>query len=278
MLMIPGLGDLLRRGYVVAATDYEGLGTGEIHPFLDGRDEARAVLDSVRAAIRLPGSAATSRFIVWGHSQGGQSALFTGIEAHRYAPELTLAGVAATSPATDLAALFKATLQGPEGKNVGAMALWSWSQVYAAPLVAVVRPEALPKVELLAQQCLGQIGGSGARKQADAFLNQDFLSIPDLTAVEPWKSLVQRNSPGALSADIPVWIAQGDADQLVLPAVTRSYARLLCKGGVRVRYVTLPGVKHGFAAYRSASQTVEWLSDRLNGMPAPDDCSTLQGS
>src|SRR5271170_2262080 len=79
---------MLDRGYVVAATDYPGLGTPEVHPYLVGESEAHAVLDSVRAARAIPEAAAGARFAAWGHSQGGQAALFTGIEASRYAPEL----------------------------------------------------------------------------------------------------------------------------------------------------------------------------------------------
>jgi hypothetical protein len=47
--MIWGLADILAKGYVVVATDYPGLGTPGIHPYLIGISEARAVLDSVRA-------------------------------------------------------------------------------------------------------------------------------------------------------------------------------------------------------------------------------------
>ena len=47
-----GLRDMVHRGYVVAATDYPGLGTPGPHPYLVGVSEARAVLDSVRAAER----------------------------------------------------------------------------------------------------------------------------------------------------------------------------------------------------------------------------------
>jgi acetyl esterase/lipase len=282
MLLIPGLGDMLRRGYVVAATDYAGLGsgtgTGGIHPFLDGPSEGYAVLDSVRAAIRLPGSGATARFAVWGHSQGGQAALFTGIKARRYAPDLTLTGVAATSPATDLATLFRATLQGTEGKNVGAMALSAWSTIYGAPLDQVVQPQAIPSLRDLARQCLGEIGGGHERAKAHAVLAQNFLSVPDLTAAQSWKSLLQRNSPGVLPRDVPVWIAQGDADQLVLPSVTRAYARALCDNGDRVGFLLMPGVKHGFAGYRSSKAAVTWLADRLDGAPVPDDCAALSGT
>ena len=48
--LIFGLNQMLAQGYVVTATDYPGLGTQGIHPFLIGVSEDRAVLDSVRAA------------------------------------------------------------------------------------------------------------------------------------------------------------------------------------------------------------------------------------
>lgn len=76
--MIWGLPDMLAQGYVVVATDYPGLGTPGIHPYLIGISEARAVLDSVRAARALSNTGASNRFAVWGHSQGGHAALYTG--------------------------------------------------------------------------------------------------------------------------------------------------------------------------------------------------------
>src|ERR1700733_6993222 len=50
-----GLRQLIEQGAVVAATDYPGLGTAGPHPYLVGDSEARAVIDSVRAARSLPG-------------------------------------------------------------------------------------------------------------------------------------------------------------------------------------------------------------------------------
>lgn len=69
---------MISQGYIVVATNYPGLGTGGIHPYLIGESEARAVIDSVRAARDMPNSGATNRFAVWGHSQGGHAALYTG--------------------------------------------------------------------------------------------------------------------------------------------------------------------------------------------------------
>ena len=102
---IQGLRSFVRNGYVVAATDYPGLGTEGPHPYLVGTSEARAVIDSVRVAAGLPGAGGGKKFLVWGHSQGGHAALFTGIVAKAYAPQLELLGVAAAAPATDLVTL-----------------------------------------------------------------------------------------------------------------------------------------------------------------------------
>jgi acetyl esterase/lipase len=71
------------------------------------------VLDSVRAARDMPDSGASDRFAVWGHSQGGHAALYTGELAARYAPDLKLVGVAAAAPATYLVELFDTTRRPP---------------------------------------------------------------------------------------------------------------------------------------------------------------------
>src|SRR5271163_3907619 len=62
---IQGLRSFVRDGYVVAATDYPGLGTVGPHPYLVGTSEARAVIDSVRVASHLPGSGGGNKFVVW---------------------------------------------------------------------------------------------------------------------------------------------------------------------------------------------------------------------
>jgi hypothetical protein len=141
---VQGLGAMLARGYVVAATDYPGLGTPEVHPYLVGISEGRAVLDSVRAAQQVPGASAGQAFAIWGHSQGGHAGLFAGLLADQYAPELRLVGVAAAAPATDLATLMAEDLGTGGGNNITAMTIWSWSKIYGASITSVVSPAALP--------------------------------------------------------------------------------------------------------------------------------------
>ena len=149
-----GLRRMIERGIVVVATDYPGLGTAGPHPYLVGVSEGRAVLDSVRVARTMPGVGGGNRFAVWGHSQGGQASLYTGLLAKSYAPELELVGVAAAAPATELVALMGDDFKTTGGKNLTAMTLWSWSRVFGAPIGRVVMPEAIPTIDRLADECI----------------------------------------------------------------------------------------------------------------------------
>jgi acetyl esterase/lipase len=269
---IQGLRDMVEHGFVVAATDYPGLGIPGAHPYLVGDSEARAVLDSVRAAHAMPESGAGTRFAVWGHSQGGQAALFTGIIAAQYAPDLQLAGVAAAAPATELAALFQADLGTPGGKNLAAMTLWSWSRIYGAPLDKVVVPQAIPVIDELAHECLESIYDLYIRGRTSRPLDTHFLSVADLVTTQPWADLIARNTPGALPPGIPVFIAQGTADPIVPPRITLDYVHRLCAAGSAVTLDMMQGVGHGFAGMEAARPAVTWIADRFAGRPVTNDC------
>jgi acetyl esterase/lipase len=271
---IQGLRAMLDRGYVVAATDYPGLGTPEVHPYLVGSSEARAVLDSVRAARQIPDAGAQARLAVWGHSQGGQAALFTGLEAARYAPELKLVGVAAAAPATDLAALMTDDLGTGGGNNITAMTLWSWARVYGAPMEKVVAPQAESAIDRLTKLCIERWFDIFTRRGPTQALEKSFLRVKTLADQEPWRHLLDENSPGVLPADIPVFLAQGSADALVRPAVTEAYRARLCRNGNRVEFVLIPNVGHAFIARDVAEAAVAWMAGRFADEPAPTNCGT----
>ena len=60
--------------------------------------------------------------------------------------------------------------------------------------------------------------------------------------VQPWRSLALRNTPGTLSPQIPLFLAQGTADTIVRPEVTRGYMQRQCKAGGKVAMMWVPGV------------------------------------
>jgi acetyl esterase/lipase len=270
---IQGLRSFVRDGYVVAATDYPGLGTEGPHPYLVGVSEARAVIDSVRVAAQLPGAGDGNKFVVWGHSQGGHAALFTGIIAKDYAPELELLGVAAAAPATDLTTLMNEDIDTVGGKNITAMTLWSWQRVFDAKMTKIVDPRAIPAIDQLAKECIEGPFDIRMRQRTEQPLEQYFLTTKHPSDLEPWRTLLAQNSPGILPAAIPVFLAQGTDDVIIRPDVTKDYAAKLCGAGSKVRLLTMPNIGHGRAAQASTEALLGWASDRFAGTPPPDDCA-----
>ena len=268
---IAGLDEMLKAGMVVVATDYPGLGTPGVHPYLVGASQARAVVDSVRAAREVKEAGAGDRYVVWGHSQGGHAALFTGQLSAALAPELKLLGVAAAAPATDLAKLLELDLDSKLGKVLASEALWSWSKIYDTPMSKVLFPDAVPVVNRVAADCIRD-GVEGLTAFSDSLpLRDGFLTVK-LSAVEPWGAILKENSPGAAPIVAPVFIAQGTVDDVVRPQITAAYAGGLCAQGTAVTYLSVPDEGHIRVAFNTAKDAVAWMADRFAGKPAPDEC------
>ena len=261
------------RGYTIVAPDYPGLGSPGVHPFLVGIDTGRSVLDAVRAARGISGAAAGNRFAVWGESQGGHAALWTGQLARSYAPELRLVGVAAAAPPTDLVANLR------QSPNQSVKALFtafighSWATHYGAPLATLGGPQTqrimtrLAQnncVELAAKPKLGMIAGIVTLQQR--------LRDKDLGTIQPWARLARANSPTTRPFGVPLLIAQNMRDDLVAPAVTRRHAQALCQAGAQLRYIAIAGEGHATSAKDSAGATLAWIGDRFAGRRAPSDC------
>ena len=272
---IAGIDEMLGRGFVIAATDYAGLGGQGMHPYLIGVSEARAVLDSVRAARQLPDAAAGHRFAVWGHSQGGHAALFTGEQAASYAPELQLVGVAAAAPATYLGELFRADRGSVGGNSLTAMVILSWSTIFNIPVDSVVLPGATRSFESVARTCIERITELLKLQEIEAPLQHAFLKV-DPTTVEPWRGIMEKNTPGQAPAGAPVFLVQGTADDLVRPQITKQFANRLCEAGAVVEMRWLEGVSHAFAGYDGAYAAVNWMADRFAGRPPPNGCGTAR--
>lgn len=272
----PGLTDALRRGYVVVATDYPGLGTPQPHPFLVGDNAAHAVLDSVRAARGIRGAGAGDSFAVWGESQGGHAALFTGERARSYAPELRLVGIAAAAPPTDLVANLTGGADPTARAYLTAFAAHSWQAFYRADVSTLGRPATGRLIGRLAQNCLttGKPLKIGTAIGLLA-LRRDLRGV-DLGRIQPWARLARINSAGQNPPGAPLLIAQNSGDKIVAPEVTRAFARRLCTGRARVRYVTM-ATKGGHitSGADSATTTLDWIGDRFAGRPAPSDCGRI---
>jgi alpha-beta hydrolase superfamily lysophospholipase len=271
-LLAEGGAAFLAAGYVVAASDYQGLGTRGPHPYLVGDVEGKNELDIVRAVRNLTAAHAGRDFAVWGHSQGGQSALFTGQLAAGYSPELRLVGVAAGGPVPNLIDLFKVNVKTTIGKVLVSMAVTSWSKVYGANLDSILTRAARPIVTRIARNCLynqKQILGSLPGGLA---LRISFVRTPPWD-VEPWKTISETNTPGQAPTGAPILLIQGAADTIVTPDVTQRLARKLCASGETVDLRVLAGVGHLVTGHIAAPDVLAWINDRFAGKPAPSTCA-----
>ena len=272
--VIEGLGEFIAAGYVVAATDYAGLGVPGAVPELVGPLEAMNALDIVRAARRLRVAHAGTQFVVWGHSQGGQAALFTGQLAASYTPELHLLGVAAGSPLPDLRSLFRLDLVNPAGSELTASALSAWSQLYPdARLEQILTPTGRAALADLADRCLyGREYSSGA----PTLEASEIVRAPWDT--EPWRRIMEENTPGPAPIGAPILLVQGSADPVVPSRLTVRLAALLCSAGEEVELRLYPSVEHVEAGIVASPDVVAWMAGRFAGRPAPSSCRHRQAA
>lgn len=94
---VPGLQKFIDAGYVVVATDYQGLGTPGMHQYTVNLTNATDAVMSVCAARELPVGAGT-KFGVIGWSQGGGTAAGVAELDPNIYGELELVGAVAQSP------------------------------------------------------------------------------------------------------------------------------------------------------------------------------------
>lgn len=269
---MPALGDVISHGWALVATDYVGLGTAGPHPYLVGQAEGRSVLDAVRAARQLAGVTLSDETVVWGHSQGGHAALWTAILQPGYAPDVPLRGVAALAPATDLPALVRNLDQLSVGSLFAAYAVAAYSQVYPdVRFDDVVRPGARVQVHEMADRCLSEPSIVVSVLNALLF-RQTILARGALDG--PFARRLAQNVPtGPIT--VPVLVAQGEADPLVLPAMQQAYVAARCADGWSIDYRTYPGLDHtGLVADSSplVPQLVAWTVARFTGQPAASTC------
>ncbi|MFM7060476.1 MAG: lipase family protein [Actinomycetes bacterium] len=262
---------MLRAGMVLTATDYAGLGTPGVERYLIGGDEARDVLNSVRAARALP-TGAGARVAVYGHSQGGHAALWTGATAAAYAPELAVVGVAAGAPAAELAALVRlqdrsavAWVIGPE-----VVAAWPLDDQRLDPR-AIVSGSGLRFGASIGRRCIlaGALEGIVLQK----FGRQYFRGDP--TRAPAWAAAFAAQTPPPLPASLPVLVAQGLDDTVVLPETTALLVQRWCAAGSRLTMAWLGDLGHVKTGLTAGPLATTWFQQRFSGVPAGTTCGTV---
>jgi pimeloyl-ACP methyl ester carboxylesterase len=262
--------DLLTK-YVVVATDYEGLGTPGVHPYVVGLSEGRDVLDSIRAAQRFSdahhlGASARSKSVVWGHSQGGGAALLTAELAATYAPDADLVGAVAGAPASELKLLGTALRTSPFFGYIFMAAAGFHAAYPELDESRVFTPEGIAAVEKAGDSCSGDIVAEYRGKDPNLYLKAD----PGTT--EPFASILEQNSPGVRATKVPIFLYQGEADEQIPVVASKLVLDRYCKNGTTAYRTTYPGATHTSVIPMALGAIESYIADRLAGKPAPSSC------
>lgn len=265
------LGGMLDSGWVVTATDYAGLGTPGTQQYLVGRAEAHDVLNSIRAAQQISDTAAGNRYAVWGHSQGGHSALWSAVLAPSYAPELELVAASAAAPAAEIAPLMHEQYAGVIGWVIGSEIFVSWPSAYPELDIAEVATSKGAKTyKKLATDCMSEAAADAEIRNAAG----EKLFTADPTTVPSWYDVALSETPPPLSPGTPLIVAQGLSDEIVLPDTTAALTQSYCSAGSNLTTVWLGDTSHEKSASVSGPFVTTWLQERFAGTPAQSNCGT----
>lgn len=265
----PAIERMLAEGFVVTITDYPGLGTPGVHPYMVGPVAAQSVLDSIRAARHIAEVSAGDEFVVWGASQGGNSALWTAQMAKSYAPELKLLGAAASAPAINLRGIVEFNLDKPGGGIFLGYVFAAWDVVYPeADLDAIIKLDERATFDRMIEPCFTAPAGFlpiiNTLRTPEQYLSVDILKT------EPWSTLFEENTPSG-PIEVPILIAHGTADPLIPVELSEAEAVRRCKTGENVQFARYPGSSHD-AREDTAVYILGWVVDRFARRPTSSNC------
>jgi pimeloyl-ACP methyl ester carboxylesterase len=268
---VPWRDRIVMAGWVVVATDYSFAEKGGPHPYLIGEGEARAALDSVRAARQMPELTLDKRTVIWGYSQSGHAALWTGIVGPRYAPDLEILGVAAIAPPANIEKSLAMNVEAD--KRFGPYLAWSYSRFYPdITFEQAIRHEALDAARQIVNLCcflppedLERIAALSATFEGPALATSSNKAL---------QARLEQNTPnGSITA--PVIIAQGLSDNVVPSSATDAYVEERCSAGQRIEYWTFAGRDHLTIVQPGTpleELLIKWTTARFADDPLASDC------
>ncbi len=269
----PFIAGLLLRGYGIALTDYEGLGTPGIHTYMNRVAQGNAVLDAIRAAQRLPeaglpdnGPVATA-----GYSQGGGASAAAAELQPTYAPELNLKGSYAGAVPADLGAVGK-NIDGHYAFGFLGFTMASMDAAYPElDIPGMLNAEGKKVFEQVKTECTIEAIAGHAFTQS-AKLTKDGRPMTAYLNEEPYKSRVGQQLIGARKPGAPTLVVHSALDDIVPYEQDRTMARSWCSKGAKVQFSTSLVPTHVGGFVRAYPEAWAWLEGRFAGWPAPNNC------
>ena len=292
---IPNGQEFINQGYVVVATDYQGLGGGGKHQYAVAQTNGRDVINSARAASSMKEVGAGKKTLVYGWSQGGgatiaaaslpdyQSLQGTAADNLQYlgfvalAPE-DVAAMLPNVPADEAGA--KKLMNGFTQANVPNVFLFAhymmglWGTQAAFPdlkLSDVLTDEGVKVVDKLSRnKCMHVLADTFSYAYGD---NYKTLLKPEASNSLAWVKAFVDGSVNPVKPTAPVVIYWGTKDTAVPPIMHELYQKQMCGIGANVGRIQLPGEQTHFTTPGvSAPMYLEWVKDRVAGKPLVNSC------
>lgn len=255
------------RGYAVAVTDYEGIGTPGDHTYMAGRAEGNATLDGIRAALRLPGTglSATAPAAVVGYSQGGHAAGWAAQLAPSYAPELRIKAYAVGAPPADLPAV---AAHNDGGANVGLVLAAGFGMDVTYPELDVtpyLNDAGRAAFADIKDDCTDELSKYAGHRLTD-YTTVDLLNQPD------WKARVVQQNLGGANPTAPVLLYHSNGDEILPVQVSVGLRAKWCAGGSNVTFWRTDTGSHFNTAAIMSPAVTGWVADRLAGRAPTGNC------
>jgi secretory lipase len=264
---------LLDRGWAVAVSDYQGLGTPGLHTYMVGPSQGHAVLDMARAALRLPGTglSASTPIGLMGYSQGGGAAGWAAELAGSYAPELDVRGSAVGGVPADLTA----TAEFLDGSPFVAFALLAALGLDAGypelDLEDHLNARGQQLVQSSQELCLVSVDGFGT------LIGVAFTRFADYTTTNPlgtppWQARLEETRLGQAAPSAPVLQYHALFDEIIPLGQATDLRRTWCDQGADVTWSTLPIAEHALGIVQGQGPAADWLAQRFAGQPTAPNC------
>lgn len=263
---VPALAALLARGHAVVMSDYPGLGLPGPTFYMAGEPNARASLDMLRVARNFPDANVSTRFTMYGWSQGGQTTLWASSIAPSYAGEFTPLGGALIAPAGRILDL---TLNSMTDTALAGYVISTLPGIRSLhPTLAYgdfLTVEGLEQFPAMADGCF-DVFGAAATVQAPY---QPGALVPG----SPWYTAMSQVDGFTSRPGVPMLILQGSLDDTTPVALTARLRNDLCTAGAAVDYRESAGLDHLSIVPVADGLVPDWMDARFRGQAAASNCS-----
>lgn len=292
---IPNLEEFIKEGYVVVATDYQGLGGGGKHQYAVAGTNGRDLINSARAAISMNDTGASQRTIFYGWSQGGGATIAAASlgdylnKQGTVADDLQVLGFVAMAPDDAAVMIQNATKdQASADKAIHgliqlfsdsvfnfshfAMTMWGTQAAYPNLKLSDIFTEQGSNVidQVLSNKCMHVVADTLNYTYGNQF--KTLLSDKPGNTMAWAKALIE-GSVLPVQPIAPVVIYWGTKDTTVPPIMHELYQKQMCSKGGNIERIQLPGEQTHFSTPGvSGPMYVQWVKDRIAGKPVPNGC------